>query len=104
MKGGLPMRRAILVLVIASCLGLAATAAIAQSETVGSVSQLKGTAPARKVRQSRLSISSLAVLMNEELATGKASRLAVSFLDEPQLTFGEKAKVRVDRFVYSGSV
>ena len=96
------MRRAILVLATASRLGFAATAAIAQSETVGSVSQLKGTASGEIGETIETLDLGTSVFMDEVLATGAASRLAVSLLDETQLTLGERAKVRVDRFVYGG--
>jgi hypothetical protein len=96
------MTRPILVVTVAFCVGLPATAAIAQSDTVGSVSQLKGTASGEKSGTVETLDLGTAVFMDEVLATGTGSRLAVSFLDETQLTLGERAKVRVDRFVYGG--
>ena len=86
------MTRAILVLTIACCVGLAATAAIAQSDTVGSVRQLKGTASGEKGGIIETLDHGTSVFMGEVLATGAASRLEIGFLDETQLTLGEKAK------------
>jgi hypothetical protein len=96
------MTRTILVLAIALCGGLTATVAIAQSDSVGSVSQLKGTASGEKGGTIEPLDLGTSVFMDEVLATGTASRLAIAFVDETQLTLGEKAKVRVDRFVYGG--
>ena len=90
------------ILATAFCLGLVTTAAIAQSDTVGSVSQLKGTASGEKGGTIETLDLGASVFMNEVLATGTASRLEVAFLDETQLTLGERSKVRVDRFVYGG--
>lgn len=40
------------------------------------------------------------VHMQDELRTGQAARLQVTFRDDSVLTLGENARVRIDRYVY----
>ena len=86
------MTSIVLAVATAFCVGLASESAVAQSDTVGSVSQLKGTASGEKGGAVEALDVGTSVFMDEVLATGTASRLEVAFLDETKLTLGEKAK------------
>lgn len=69
---------------------------------VGGVSGLKGTATGEIDGATETLAGDSTIFLDEILATAPAARLEVTFEDATKLTMGERAKVRVDRFVYDG--
>jgi len=96
------MTPAIVILATAFLIGLVSQPATAQDDPIGSVSRVQGTASGEKDGATEKLELGTSVFMNEVLATGTAARLEVGFLDTTQLTLGERAKIRIDSFVYSG--
>lgn len=70
------------------------------ADPVGKVSRLRGECVV--VRGSdRVTLAEGAVVEHlDELETGADARLEVTLLDDTKLTLGEKAKIKVDSFVY----
>lgn len=94
------MTRKIVALATALLLGLAAGHAAAQ-EAIGSVSRIQGEASgARDGAAEALGLGS-SVFLNQEVSTGEAARLELTFADGTLLTLGEKARMILDTFVYA---
>jgi hypothetical protein len=66
-------------------------------DAIGEVSRLQGEANSANVA---LELGS-SVFLNQEVSTGDAARLEMTFLDGTQLTLGEKATMILDTFVYN---
>ena len=71
-------------------------------DQAGEVSHAKGSATGTIDGAKHPLDLGASIFLDEVLATGAAARLEVTFLDTTKLTLGEKAQVRVDKFVYSG--
>jgi hypothetical protein len=92
----------IIISLTAFFMAFASQPAAAQNDAVGSVSRIQGTATGQTSEATEKLELGTSVFMEEVLATGAAARLEVGFLDTTTLTLGEKAKVRIDSFVYGG--
>jgi hypothetical protein len=90
------MMRKVLGLAFGLMITLAAGPAISQ-EAIGAVDRLQGSASGGS---EPLAVGS-PVFLNQEVTTGEAARLELTFDDGTQLTLGEKAKMVLDTFVYS---
>lgn len=90
------MKRKVLGLAFGLMVALAAGPATSQ-EAIGAVNRLQGNANGGT---GPLAVGS-PVFLNEEVSTGEAARLELTFDDGTQLTLGEKAKMVLDTFVYS---
>jgi hypothetical protein len=84
-------------------LGLATAATLSSAEAataVGKVSRLVGSAEGTTEGKTQALAAGAAVHMDDLIATGAASKLEVGFDDGSTLRVGEKATIRIDRFVY----
>jgi hypothetical protein len=84
-------------------LGLVAAATLSSAEAataVGKVSRLVGSADGTTEGKTKALAAGAAVHMDDLIATGAASKLEVGFEDGSTLRVGEKATIRIDRFVY----
>ena len=82
-------------------LSLAAHSAIAAEEAIGAVSRLQGESSAVVDGASAPLDLGASVFLNQEVSTGEAARLELTFSDGTMLTLGEKAKMILDTFVYN---
>ena len=94
------MTRIVLGLATAILIGLSAGNAAAQ-DAIGSVSRMQGEATGAKDGAAEALALGSSVFLNQEVSTGEAARLELTFTDGTQLTLGEKAKMVLDTFVYS---
>jgi hypothetical protein len=81
-------------------LSLAAQPASA-AEAIGSVSRIQGASSAIVDGASAPLDLGASVFLNQEVSTGEAARLELTFSDGTLLTLGEKAKMILDTFVYN---
>jgi hypothetical protein len=84
-------------------LGLAIAAAAGHADAataVGKVSRLIGSADGTTEGKTQALSAGASVHMDDLIATGAASKLEVGFDDGSMLRLGEKASIRIDRFVY----
>jgi hypothetical protein len=81
-------------------LGMSAPAAGAD-ESIGAVSRLQGTATWMSGSAPAPLSLGAPVFTNQEVSTGEASRLELTFDDGTMLTLGEKAEMVLDSFIYS---
>ena len=70
---------------------------------VGGVARVSGTATGEIDGATETLSGSSTIFLDEIVATAPAARLEIVFKDETQLTLGERAKLRIDRFVYDGA-
>lgn len=96
------MKHTFTILTIALLIVFTGQPAAAQEDAVGSVARVQGTATGQTNEATEKLEVGASVFMEEVLATGTAARLEVGFLDTTKLTLGEKAKIRIDSFVYGG--
>lgn len=75
--------------------------AAAADESIGAVSRLQGVATWLSGADAQSLAEGAPVFTNQEVSTGEASRLELTFDDGTKLTLGEKAKMVLDSFVYS---
>jgi hypothetical protein len=71
------------------------------AEPIGAVSRLQGTSSAVVDGANAPLDLGASVFLNQEVSTGEAARLELTFSDGTQLTLGEKAKMILDTFVYN---
>ena len=89
---------AVPLLAVAGLLGTSFDALAA--DPVGKVSRLRGECVVLR-GTNRVTLSEGAVVEHlDELETGADARLEVTLLDDTKLTLGEKAKIKVDSFVF----
>jgi hypothetical protein len=69
---------------------------------VGGVSRLSGEATGEIEGTRERLLGDSTIFLDEIVATEKAARLEIVFEDTTRLTLGERAKVRIDRFVFDG--
>ena len=67
---------------------------------VGKVSRLVGSAEGTTEGKTHALAADAPVHMDDLIATGEAARLEIGFDDGSTLRVGEKASIRIDRFVY----
>ncbi len=73
----------------------------AQAATaVGKVSRLVGSAETTTEGKTQALASGTVIHMDDLISTSAAARLEIGFDDGSTLRVGEKASVRIDRFVY----
>ena len=70
-------------------------------EAIGTVSRIQGEASGTRGGATRALGLNASVFLNEVVSTGAAARLEVTFKDNTRLALGEKAKLRLDRFVFN---
>jgi hypothetical protein len=89
-------------IVIAALLisGFAAGEAAAQ-QAIGAVSRIQGEARGTRGGATWALALNTPVFRNEVVTTGKAARLEVTFADDTRLTLGERARLRLDRYVFN---
>lgn len=81
---------------------LAVSGGMAEASTpVGEVSRLQGACVGVSEGTTRSLDSGLPVHLQEEISTGDAARLELTFDDGTTLTLGERARVVIDEFVYN---
>lgn len=73
----------------------------AAAEPIGSVSRIQGMSTAVVDGASAPLDLGASVFLNQEVSTGEAARLELTFADGTLLTLGEKAKMILDTFVYN---
>jgi hypothetical protein len=78
----------------------AGTSAAAERLRVGSVDKVENQAEIVSAGVKTSAARGAPVHLNDELRTGPEGRLQVVFADDSILTLGEKASVRIDRYVY----
>ena len=71
------------------------------ADPIGSVSRIQGESSAMVDGTSARLDLGASVFLNQEVSTGEAARLELTFNDGTLLTLGEKAKMILDSFVYS---
>ena len=82
---------------------LAALAAPAEAgPAIGGVSRVAGGATGTIDGATETLENAATIFLDEIVATEAAARLEITFEDATQLTLGERAQVRIDRFVYDG--
>jgi hypothetical protein len=82
---------------------LAALAAPAEAgPAIGGVSRVAGGATGTIDGATEALENAATIFLDEIVATEPAARLEITFEDATQLTLGERAQVRIDRFVYDG--
>jgi hypothetical protein len=79
---------------------LAAQPAVAADEAIGSVTRIQGEGNAGVNGGWEPLDLGASVFLNQEVSTGEAARLELTFADGTLLTLGEKAKMILDTFVY----
>lgn len=82
-------------------LALAAEPAGAADEAIGSVTRIQGEGHAAVNGGWAPLDLGASVFLNQEVSTGEAARLELTFADGTLLTLGEKAKMILDTFVYN---
>lgn len=92
------MKRKFMPAVVAAATAIAAAAQAATP--VGEVSRHQGTSIGLSEGTERALATGAAVHLQEEISTGEAARLEITFDDGTTLTLGEKARLVIDRFVY----
>jgi hypothetical protein len=91
-----PLAGAIL---LSACLAMA-TSTAAERMRVGSVDKVENQAEIVSAGATTSATPGAPVHLNDELRTGPEGRLQVVLADDSILTLGEKASVRIDRYVY----
>jgi hypothetical protein len=90
----------LIVIAVALLSGLARGPAEAQ-EAIGAVSRIQGEVSGTRGGSTAALGLNASVFPNETVSTGEAARLEVTFTDDTRLTLGEKAKLTLDRYVFS---
>jgi len=85
----------------AAALAMLAVQPASAADPIGSVSRIQGESSAIVDGASAPLDLGASVFLNQEVSTGEAARLELTFSDGTQLTLGEKAKMILDSFVYS---
>jgi hypothetical protein len=85
----------------AAFLFVAAAGPTAAAEAIGSVSRMQGESSAIVDGANTPLDLGASVFLNQEVSTGEAARLELTFADGTMLTLGEKAKMILDTFVYN---
>ena len=93
------MTRTFVGLLAAILIGLASHAAA--QDAIGAVSRMQGAASGVKDGATDALALGSEVFLNQEVSTGDAARLELTFDDGTQLTLGERAKMILDTFVYA---
>jgi hypothetical protein len=93
------MLRRLVVIAVTVISGFIVGQAAAQ-EAIGAVSRIQGEADGTRDGASRALGLNASVFLNEVVSTGDRARLEVTFTDNTRLTLGEKAKLRLDRYVF----
>ena len=71
------------------------------AEPIGAVSRMQGASSAVVDGANAPRDLGASVFLNQEVSTGEAARLELTFADGTLLTLGEKAKMILDTFVYN---
>jgi hypothetical protein len=90
----------LIVVAVALLFALAREPAEAQ-EAIGTVSRIQGEVSGTRGGSTAALGLNASVFPNEIVSTGEAARLEVTFTDNTRLTLGEKAKLTLDRYVFS---
>jgi hypothetical protein len=72
--------------------------ALAQ-QAIGIISRIQGDASASRGGVTRTLSPSAAVFQNDSVSTGANARLEITFVDNTRMTFGERVKASLDRYV-----
>jgi hypothetical protein len=67
---------------------------------VGKVNRLAGSADGTTEGRTQALAAGMPIHMDDRISTGAAARLEIGFDDGSMLRVGEKANIRIDRFVY----
>ncbi len=89
-----------LIVIVMTLLGIAVGGHAAAQEAIGSVSRIQGEANGTRGGATRTLGLNAPVFLNENVSTGEAARLEVTFVDDTRLTIGEKAKLTLDTYVF----
>ena len=92
-----PLAGAIL---LSACLAMATSVAAADRLRVGLVDKVENEAEIISAGAAISARIGAPIHLSDELRTGREGRLQVIFEDDSVLTLGEKASVRIDRYVY----
>ena len=87
----------LLTLLVMAVLPAAADAAA----KIGGVSRAEGQCHGTLDGRSEALLDKSPIFLDQEVRTAAAARLEITFDDSSKLTLGEKAAIRVDRFVYN---
>lgn len=90
----------LIVIAVALLFALAREPAEAQ-EAIGTVSRIQGEVSGTRGGSTAALGLNASVFPDEIVSTGEAARLEVTFTDNTRLTLGEKAKLTLDRYVFS---
>jgi hypothetical protein len=91
----------VLALSLAAALsGMLASYPADAATVVGSVTRIKGEARGASEGKSRDLASGAPIHLEEVITTGSGGRLELTFDDGTRLNVGEKARVRIDSFIY----
>ena len=84
----------------AVCLGFLLATPVQAATEVGAVTRARGDCVGVSEGTTRSLGAGLPVFLAEEISTGEAARLRITFDDGTVLTLGERARVVIDSFVY----
>src|ERR1700761_2972006 len=80
---------------------VAATVAADDPSVIGTIEEVEGSATMTHPHQAPVAAAiDMPVRMNDVLETAQDSKVHVLFIDETQITLGEKAKLAVDEYVF----
>ncbi len=96
----LPSLLRVIGLLAALACPLVVSAAEEDLSPVGTVKTVENEASIVVASAARPAVAGMPVHMKDELRTGAQGRMQVIFLDDTELTLGEKASVLIDRYVY----
>jgi hypothetical protein len=94
------MLHRLIVIAVMLFFGFAGGPAAAQ-QAIGAVSRIQGTASGTRGGATRALALNAPVYRNEVVSTGRAARLEVTFADDTRVTLGERARLRLDRYVFN---
>jgi len=88
------------VALIAALLLTSVSFARAESDVIAKVARLVLSAKVERGGAARSLVVDTALRLGDEVSTGAGARLEITFEDGTSLTLGEKARVKLDRYVY----
>jgi hypothetical protein len=92
-----------LIIIVAMLVSGFAGGPCAAQEAIGTVSRIQGEASATHTVSTRALSLNASVFANETVSTAATARLEVTFTDNTRLTLGEKAKLRLDTYVFDSA-